>query len=68
MVVFNYNIFPETRQRLRENNIKMHYLASWQDVYDEIRENSAFDNATIRQIKKFIDNPIRWSDERKNGL
>ncbi len=68
MVVFNYNIFPATNQRLRENNITMHYLASWQDVYDEIRENSDFDKGTIKQIKNFIDNPIKWSDERKNGI
>ena len=68
MVVFNYNIFPGTKQRLRENNIKMHHLVSWQDVYDEITENSDFDKATIKQIENFINNPIKWSDDRKSGV
>ena len=68
MVVFNYNIFPQTKQRLRENKIKIHHLATWQDVYDEITENSDFDKATIKQIKNFIDNPIKWSDDRKNKI
>ena len=65
MVVFNYDIFPETRTRLKENNIKIHYLASWRDVYDELIANSTFDKFTTKQIKNFIDDPIKWSSERK---
>ena len=68
MVVFNYGIFPETEKRLKKNKIKIHYLTSWLDVYDQIRENSAFDKFTIKQIKSFIDNPIKWSDERKRNV
>ncbi len=65
MVVFNYDIFPETDKRLKENKIDMLYLASWKDVYNEILEDSAFDTLTTKQIKSFIDDPIKWSNERK---
>ena len=66
MVVFNYDIFPETRKRLRENKIEIHYLASWKDVYNEILEDASFDTLTTKQIKSFIDDPIKWSNERKD--
>ena len=65
MVVFNYDIFPETDKRLKENKIDILYLASWKDVYNEILEDSAFDTPTTKQIKSFIDDPIKWSNERK---
>ena len=68
LVVFNYDIFPETKKRLKENKIKMHHLTSWLDVYDQIKENSAFDKFTIKQIKNFIDNPVKWSNERKRDV
>ncbi len=68
IVVFNYDIFPETNRRLKENNIEMHFLASWQDVYDEILENSAFDKYTTTQIKSFIDDPREWSNNRKSNV
>ena len=29
----------ETKKRLKENKIKIHYLTSWLDVYDQIKEN-----------------------------
>jgi orotate phosphoribosyltransferase len=68
LVVFNYDIFPETKKRLKENKIEMHHLTSWLDVYDQIKENSAFDKFTIKQIENFIDNPVKWSNERKRDV
>ena len=68
LVVFNYDIFPETKKRLKENKINMHHLTSWLDVYNQIKENSAFDKFTIKQIKNFIDNPVKWSNERKRDI
>ncbi|OUX41184.1 orotate phosphoribosyltransferase [bacterium TMED277] len=65
MVVFNYDIFPGTEKRLKENKIEIHYLACWEDVYNEILEDSAFDTITTKQIKSFIDDPIKWSNERR---
>ena len=54
MVIFNYDIFPETNEKLKENRLQMHYLATWHDVYNVILEDSAFDTLTTRQIKSFI--------------
>ena len=65
MVVFNYDIFPETNKRLKDNNIEIHYLASWKDVYNEILKDASYDTLTTNQIKGFIDDPIKWSNERK---
>lgn len=68
MVIFNYDIFPETNEKLKDNRIQMHYLATWRDVYNELKENPLFDEATTGQIKNFIDDPIKWSDERKYNV
>ena len=68
LVLFNYDIFPDTKSRLKENDIEMHYLATWKDVYDELISSARFESSITRQIKSFIDNPIEWSTSRKNLL
>ncbi len=65
LVVFNYDIFPDTKKRLKENQIEMHYLATWLDVYNALISTSKFDSSITRQIKSFIDDPIEWSNKKK---
>ena len=65
LVIFNYDIFPETKSSLKENKIEMHYLATWKDVYDQLISTASFDSSITKQIKNFIDDPIGWSESRK---
>lgn len=36
LVIFYYDIFPETRDKLIEHDLRLHYLATWWDVLNEI--------------------------------
>ena len=66
LVVFNYDIFPETKERLEEHKLVIHYLANWVDVYNVLKSLSNFDNSVIKEIKNFIDDPIHWSKNKES--
>ena len=58
-LVFFYDIFPGTRERLAEHNITLHYLATWHDVLAEAGDY--FDAKTIAEVRNFFANPFGWS-------
>ncbi|MFV0334492.1 MAG: orotate phosphoribosyltransferase [Tropicimonas sp.] len=61
VMVFFYDIFPETRRSLAEHNLTLHALATWRDVLAVARETDAFDTATLREIETFLNAPLEWS-------
>ena len=46
-VIFYYDIFTDTPDRLAEVGIKLHYLATWWDVLAACKESGRFDTATL---------------------
>ena len=60
-VVFYYNIFPHTKKLLADNSIEMLELATWWDVLAVSKELNYFDNKTIGEVEKFLNNPVEWS-------
>ena len=60
-VVFYYNIFPHTTKMLADNDIAMLELATWWDVLAVSKEMNYFDNKTIDEVEKFLNNPVDWS-------
>ena len=60
-VIFYYDIFTNTPDRLAEVGIKLHYLATWWDVLAASRESGAFDSAMLEQVEAFLHDPRRWS-------
>ena len=65
LVVFYYDIFKETESQLAENDISLHYLATWWDVLSVCREEKRFDTATLDEVEGFLNDPLGWSE--KNG-
>jgi orotate phosphoribosyltransferase len=63
-VIFNYGIFQETEQVLRDKNITLHKLCTWWDVFEEARKNDRFDSETLSEVKKFLDQPRKWQAKR----
>lgn len=61
VMLFFYDIFPETRQVLAEQDLTLHALATWQDVLSASKESNAFDTATIAEIEAFLSEPLSWS-------
>ena len=60
-VLFFYGIFPQTVPALREQGLKLHYLATWRDVLAEARAGGHFDTATLAEVGSFLAEPLVWS-------
>ena len=60
-VIFYYDIFTDTKVRLSEAEVSLHYLATWWDVLDEIKLNDRFGKEMIATVEGFLTNPREWS-------
>ncbi len=61
VVVFYYDIFPETRQNLQNHGLRLHSLATWWDVLKVCKDNGYFDPDTLREVEAFLNEPLKWS-------
>lgn len=59
-VVFYYDIFPETTQRLGDHGVSLHYLCTWWDVLAEARRGGDFDTDTLDEVQDFLNAPRTW--------
>ena len=64
IVVFNYNIFEDAAIILKKNNIDVHYLTDWEEVYNEICKMDKFGLDILSVIRKFLDDPVTWSNKK----
>ena len=62
-VIFYYDIFTDTPDRLTEVGIKLHYLATWWDVLAACKELGRFDTSTLDSVEAFLHSPRDWSKE-----
>lgn len=60
-VIFNYDVYPQSRRVYAENGFTMHALATWNDVFSETKALSYFTPARAREIKAFLADPVAWS-------
>ena len=60
-VVFNYDIYPQSRQAFAQHGISLHALATWQDVFGQTKARSYFTAEQAKTIKQFLADPIEWS-------
>ncbi|WP_112323417.1 orotate phosphoribosyltransferase [Oceanibium sediminis] len=61
IMLFYYDIFPETDRNLARHGLKLHCLATWQDVLAVAKETNAFDTSTLGEIESFLNAPLVWS-------
>ncbi|MFD1911175.1 orotate phosphoribosyltransferase [Halodurantibacterium flavum] len=61
LVLFYYDIFPETRDLLAGEGLALHALANWQDILAVADEGGPFGPAELAEIRSFLDNPLDWS-------
>ena len=62
-VIFYYDIFTDTPDRLAEVGINLHYLATWWDVLAACKELGRFDSSTLDSVEAFLHSPRDWSKE-----
>ena len=65
IVIFYYDIFPETRSVLASHNLVLHNLATWHDVLTICKEENYFEAKILVEVEAFLDSPLQWSG--KNG-
>ncbi|MHC5653027.1 orotate phosphoribosyltransferase [Stappia sp. ICDLI1TA098] len=61
LVLFFYDIFPETHAAMAKHGLTLHYLATWRDVLAVAREDGHFPEATLSAVESFLDAPLAWS-------
>lgn len=60
-VIFFYDIFPGSRERLNDAGLNLHYLATWHDVLRVARNGFGFESARLAAVERFLDDPVTWS-------
>ena len=64
LVVFKYNIFNDVDKTLKENNLEVHHLTDWEDVYNEMCNMNKFEADILTEIRRFLDDPVTWSNKK----
>jgi orotate phosphoribosyltransferase len=60
-VIFNYDIYPQSKKAYSDNQIELHALATWGDIFALTKAISYFAPDRAQEIKSFLHDPIRWS-------
>lgn len=63
VMLFFYDIFPETMRLLAEHELQLHALATWRDVLGVAQERGCFEDAVLAEIEHFLDAPLKWSSD-----
>lgn len=64
-VIFSYDIYPQSKENLKEMDITCHALTNWWAVLDVVKEENYFDSATIDSLENFLNAPNEWEDNFK---
>jgi len=64
-VIFYYDIFKDAMAKLAEEDVSLHYLATWWDVLAAIKADPAFSDERVARVEAFLHAPIEWS--KQNG-
>ncbi|QUS36935.1 orotate phosphoribosyltransferase [Falsirhodobacter algicola] len=61
LMLFQYDIFPESRAALRAHGLRLHALATWADILRVARTDATFDPCRLDRIEAFLNAPLLWS-------
>ena len=61
-VVFYYDIFKDSMKKLNDNDLRLHYLATWWDILNYAKKTNKFDKKTLFSVEDYLNNPIDWSN------
>lgn len=64
-VIFYYDIFKDAMAKLAQEDVSLHYLATWWDVLAAIKANPAYSDERVAKVEAFLHAPVEWS--RANG-
>ena len=59
-VIFYYDIFEGTKDKLAAHGVTLHHLCTWWDVLAQARATSAFEAQTLNAVEAFLNAPEAW--------
>ena len=60
-VIFYYDIFKDAMQKLADEQVSLHYLATWWDVLAAIKANPDYSDERVARVEAFLKAPVEWS-------
>ncbi|WP_460272863.1 orotate phosphoribosyltransferase [Celeribacter sp. ULVN23_4] len=60
-MLFQYDIFPETRAAMERSGVRLHALATWKDILSVAEAHDRFTLAAREEIAAFLNDPLAWS-------
>jgi len=60
-VVFFYGVFPGAFDKMKAMGLNLHHLCTWWDVLEVCRERPYFSEAALKEVRKFLEDPVTWS-------
>ena len=60
-MVFYYDIFAHAQDELKDAGLTLHYLATWWDVLEAIKQSERFDAKAAETVEAFLNDPKGWS-------
>ncbi|MBI0536361.1 orotate phosphoribosyltransferase [Roseomonas sp. KE2513] len=60
-VVFFYGVFPGAFDTMKAMNLNLLHLCTWWDVLEVCRERPYFEEPALREVRRFLENPVEWS-------
>ena len=63
LVMFYYDIFPESKKIIADINVRLMYLATWWDVLRVVKQGGYFERSVIDEVERFLNAPAQWSAE-----
>jgi orotate phosphoribosyltransferase len=58
--IFHHAVFPGGRERLQELGLRLHYLASWEDLR-RLEPGEGLNKAQQALLERFLADPVAWS-------
>lgn len=59
-VLFSYDIYPQSKENLKDMQISLHSLTSWWNILECVKNNDYFDTETIDSFESFLNAPNEW--------
>jgi orotate phosphoribosyltransferase len=63
LVMFYYDIFPESKNIIADIGVKLLHLATWWDVLRVVKQGGYFQPQVIDEVERFLHAPAKWSSE-----
>lgn len=60
-VLFFYDIFPGSREVMKDLGVTLHYLTTWWDVLKVAKESGHFEPRILAEVESFLHEPAKWS-------